>query len=81
MKGLDRKGKEVRIKAENNLLAEALEHEIDHINGVLYIDHLESMDELVKLDDEDGNQRRSNGGAGEDAPTLASGRREGEKVR
>jgi peptide deformylase len=51
-KGLDRAGKEVRIKAEDNLLAEALEHEIDHINGVLYIDHLESMDELVKLEDE-----------------------------
>jgi peptide deformylase len=52
-KGLDRTGKEVRIKAENNLLAEALEHEIDHINGVLYIDHLESMDELVKIGEED----------------------------
>ena len=50
VKGLDRTGKEVRIKAENNLLAEALEHEIDHINGVLYIDHLESMDQLVKMD-------------------------------
>ena len=52
VKGLDRTGKEVRIKAENNLLAEALEHEIDHINGILYIDHLESIDELVKLEDE-----------------------------
>ncbi len=54
VKGLDRTGKEVRIKAENNLLAEALEHEIDHINGVLYIDHLESMDELVKLEEDGG---------------------------
>jgi peptide deformylase len=52
VKGLDRSGKEVRIKGENNLLAEALEHEIDHINGVLYVDHLESMDELVRIDDE-----------------------------
>ena len=51
VKGLDRNGREVRIKAENNLLAEALEHEIDHINGVLYIDHLASIDELVKLDE------------------------------
>ncbi len=50
VKGLDRTGKEVRIKAENNLLAEALEHELDHINGVLYIDHLESMDQLVKME-------------------------------
>lgn len=50
VKGLDRDGKEVRIKAEDNLLAEALEHEIDHINGVLYVDHLESMDELIPID-------------------------------
>ncbi len=50
VKGLNRDGREIRIKAKDNLLAEALEHEIDHINGVLYIDHLESMDELVRLD-------------------------------
>lgn len=50
-KGLDRAGKQVRIKGRDNLLAQALEHEIDHINGVLYIDHLESLDELVKLEE------------------------------
>jgi len=53
VKGLDRTGKEVRIKADDNLLAEAIEHEVDHLNGVLYIDHLDSMDELVSLDEED----------------------------
>jgi len=52
VKGLDRDGREVRIKAEDTLLAEALEHEIDHINGILYIDHLESMDQLVKLEEQ-----------------------------
>jgi len=36
-KGLDRSGKEIRIKA-TGLLAEALQHEIDHLNGTLYID-------------------------------------------
>jgi peptide deformylase len=51
-KGLDRNGKEIRIKADNTLLAEALEHEIDHINGVLYVDHLESIDALERLEDE-----------------------------
>ena len=66
VKGLNREGTEVRIKAEDNILAEALEHEIDHLNGVLYIDHLESMDELVKLDEE---------GAPEDeVPSPAGGR-------
>ena len=48
-KGLDRCSREVRIKGEE-LMAQALEHEIDHLNGVLYIDHLESMDKLSKLE-------------------------------
>ena len=48
-KGLDRHGREVRIKGEE-LMAQAVEHEIDHLNGVLYIDHLESMDKLSKLE-------------------------------
>jgi len=48
-KGLDLKGKEIRIKGEG-LLSQALEHEIDHLNGVLYIDHLESPDSLRKIE-------------------------------
>lgn len=48
-KGRDRRGKEIRIKA-TDLLAQALEHEVDHLNGVLYIDHLESPDKLVKAE-------------------------------
>lgn len=51
VKGRDPSGKEIRIKAEE-LLAQALEHEIDHLNGVLYIDHLESMDKLHKIEPE-----------------------------
>jgi peptide deformylase len=47
-KGRDQNGKEIRIKADN-LLAQALEHEIDHLNGVLYIDHLENMDNLRRI--------------------------------
>ena len=44
--GLD--GKVQRIKAEE-LFAQALEHEIDHLNGVLYIDRLVSPDSLWKV--------------------------------
>ena len=51
-KGRDPSGKEIRIKAEG-LLAQALEHETDHLNGQLYIDHLESMDELRKVEAEE----------------------------
>jgi peptide deformylase len=49
VRALDRDGKSVRFKAEG-LLAQALEHETDHINGTLYIDHLESADKLWKLE-------------------------------
>lgn len=51
-KGRDRRGKEFRLKA-TGLLAQALEHEIDHLNGVLYIDHLESQDRLYRIEPEE----------------------------
>lgn len=51
VKGRDLNGKEIRIKA-SELLAQALEHEIDHLNGVLYIDRLESADKLHKIEPE-----------------------------
>lgn len=37
VKGLNRGGKEVRIRAEG-FLARAFQHEIDHLNGILFID-------------------------------------------
>jgi peptide deformylase len=55
-RGIDLEGRTVRIKASAKrgdereaLLAQALEHEVDHINGILYIDRLESLDRLVKI--------------------------------
>jgi len=42
LKGLDREGKEIRIEAEG-LFARMLQHEVDHINGVLMIDHFSSL--------------------------------------
>ncbi|MFN8556125.1 MAG: peptide deformylase [Dehalococcoidia bacterium] len=47
-KGLNRHGKEVKVKA-CDLLGQALEHEIDHNNGILYLDHLKAHEDLVKL--------------------------------
>ncbi|NWF78385.1 MAG: peptide deformylase [Chloroflexi bacterium] len=49
VKGKDRRGKAIRIKA-TGLMAEALEHEIDHLNGTLYIDHVESPEKLHKVE-------------------------------
>ena len=74
VKGLDRNGSRVRIKAEDNLLAEALEHEIDHINGVLYTDYLESMDQLVKLEDDAGDQEEGGRAESGNAPVPAASR-------
>jgi peptide deformylase len=51
-KGLDLDGKPVRIKAEG-LLAQALEHETDHLNGVLYIDRMDNLDSLRKIGPDD----------------------------
>jgi peptide deformylase len=51
-KGLDIHGKAVRIKAEG-LLAQALEHEIDHLDGKLYIDHSGCLDTLRKVQPEE----------------------------
>ena len=48
IKAKDRRGKEFRVKGEE-LFARALQHEIDHLNGVLYIDYLESLEELVRV--------------------------------
>jgi peptide deformylase len=51
VKGRDENWKEVRIKADE-LLAQALEHEIDHLNGILYVDHVESPEKLTKVEPE-----------------------------
>ena len=48
VKAQDRHGKEFRVKG-GELLARALQHEIDHLNGALYIDYLESLEELVRV--------------------------------
>ena len=48
-KGLDRTSKLVKLKADG-LLAQVLEHEIDHLNGILYVDHLKNHQDLVRLD-------------------------------
>jgi len=48
VKARDRHGKEFRLRG-TELLSRALQHEIDHLNGGLYIDLLDSLDELVRV--------------------------------
>ncbi|HIC99919.1 MAG TPA: peptide deformylase [Piscirickettsiaceae bacterium] len=42
IRGLNRDGQPVELEAED-LLAVCLQHEIDHLNGVLFIDHLSTL--------------------------------------
>ena len=53
----DRHGKKFKM-AGAGLLGRALQHELDHLDGKLYIDYLESMDELIPVGggDEDEDQ-------------------------
>ena len=54
-RALDLNGKVIKIKAEG-LLAQALEHETDHLNGYLYIDRLVSRETFWKITyNNDGN--------------------------
>ncbi len=54
-KGRDENWKEVRIKADG-LLAQALEHEIDHLDGVVFVDRLVSPDKLIKSEPADADE-------------------------
>ncbi|MFC2003254.1 peptide deformylase [Chloroflexota bacterium] len=55
VKGRDRQGKAIRLKA-TGLMAQALEHELDHLNGVLYIDHIEEPAKLYQIEPAQGGK-------------------------
>ena len=50
-RALDHSAKLVKLRAED-LLAQALEHEVDHLNGIMYIDHLKAHQQLIPVDSE-----------------------------
>lgn len=54
----NRVGKKIKISG-TGLLARALQHELDHLDGKLYIDYLDSLDDLIPV------------GQGEDEPEGA----------
>lgn len=61
----DRHGKELRIASAEGLFAQALQHEIDHLDGLLYVDRLGAGGELRRqepprkreVDDEEARGR------------------------
>ena len=58
----NRVGKKIKV-AGSGLLGRALQHELDHLDGKLYIDYLDSMEELIPVgqgdDDEDAEVREA----------------------
>jgi peptide deformylase len=60
----NRLGRKVKVSG-SGFLARALQHELDHLEGKLFIDYLESMDELIPVGEGDPED------AEEAAKTLA----------
>ena len=51
VKAIDINGNEVRFKAEG-FLSRIIQHEIDHVNGIVFIDHIrDQKDAFFKLDE------------------------------
>ncbi|HEX9056505.1 MAG TPA: peptide deformylase [Ktedonobacterales bacterium] len=63
VKARDPKGKEVRIHAEG-WFARILQHEIDHLDGILFTDRLDRPEDLRKVTPEEAEQ----GAEGQPAP-------------
>ena len=58
VKAQNRDGRPVRYHA-TDLFAEVIEHEVDHLNGSLYFDLLDSIDDLVEMTAEDEAEAES----------------------
>ena len=56
VKGRNRHGKEVRIKS-SGFTARAFQHELDHLDGVLFTDRLTSLDSLRRVEDLVGEEK------------------------
>lgn len=52
VRGLDRRGKPIRIKARG-WLARVLQHEIDHCEGILFIDRISDRSKLWREEEEE----------------------------
>ncbi len=68
----DRRGRRIKV-AGSGLLGRAFQHELDHLDGKLYIDYLDSMDELIAVGrGEDEDEGAEDDGDEADAATGAS---------
>ena len=61
----DREGRKIKANGAG-LLARAMQHELDHLKGILYIDYLESFDDLIPVSKLEEEMEAS----GEEMPAL-----------
>jgi peptide deformylase len=71
VKALDRHGKELRIRDAEGLFAQALQHEIDHLDGYLYVDRMDTLEKLQRSEpirklEADARRARREAGLGEE---------------
>jgi len=60
IKGQDLQGKKIRIKARD-MLARVFQHEIDHLDGTLFIDHIDDpakIRRIVRVEDAETEEQR-----------------------
>lgn len=60
VKGLNRKGREVRIKS-SGFTARAFQHELDHLDGILFTDRLTGLDTLRRVEELEAEEVVSEG--------------------
>lgn len=55
VKAQDQRGKAFRIRGQG-LMARVLQHEIDHLDGKLFVDRVESLDKLYRIEPSEDQQ-------------------------
>jgi peptide deformylase len=68
IRGQDLRGRRIRIKAQG-FLARVFQHEIDHLEGVLFIDQLTAPDRIWRVEEGEEEQAEVNGSTAELMPT------------
>src|SRR6266498_1263560 len=66
----NRFGRKIKV-AGTGLLGRALQHELDHLDGKLYIDYLDSMEELISVGEGEGEDDAESEHMREATSTLA----------
>jgi peptide deformylase len=55
IRAIDITGHEVRLKSPNPFIARILQHEIDHTNGICFVDHIADQKDAFFILTDEGN--------------------------